>query len=62
MFHSELEHAVKPDDIRLGIMQHLLGSGLVSLEEVRDKDGVLENLFAHVSHHACPACFRSHPF
>ncbi|KAJ7155971.1 aflatoxin-detoxifizyme [Mycena crocata] len=33
---------------RLGIMQHLLRSGLVSLEEVRNKDGVLENLFARV--------------
>ncbi|KAJ7046776.1 aflatoxin-detoxifizyme [Mycena alexandri] len=33
---------------RLGIMQHLLQSGLVSLEEVRDKDGGLENLFVRV--------------
>ncbi|KAJ7709910.1 aflatoxin-detoxifizyme [Mycena rosella] len=33
---------------RLGIMQHLLQSGIVSLEEVRDKDGSLENLFVHV--------------
>ncbi|KAJ7452417.1 dipeptidyl peptidase III [Mycena galericulata] len=32
----------------LGIMQHLLRSGLVSLEEVRGKDGALENLFARV--------------
>ncbi|KAJ6596888.1 aflatoxin-detoxifizyme [Mycena vulgaris] len=34
---------------RLGIMQHLLQSGLVSLEEVRDKDGILENLFVRVN-------------
>ncbi|KAJ7109371.1 aflatoxin-detoxifizyme [Mycena epipterygia] len=33
---------------RLGIMQHLLRSGLVSLQEVRDKDGALENLFVRV--------------
>ncbi|KAJ7172480.1 aflatoxin-detoxifizyme [Mycena filopes] len=33
---------------RLGIMQHLLRSGLVSLEEVRDKNGGLENLFVRV--------------
>lgn len=42
-------------------MQHLLRSGLVSLEEVRDKDGVLENLFARVSHHPFLACFQPHP-
>jgi len=33
---------------RLGIMQHLFRSGLVSLDEVRDKNGVLENLFVRV--------------
>ncbi|KAJ7774615.1 peptidase family M49-domain-containing protein [Mycena maculata] len=33
---------------RLGIMQHLLRSEIVRLEQVRDKDGVLENLFARV--------------
>ncbi|KAF8212242.1 aflatoxin-detoxifizyme [Mycena galopus ATCC 62051] len=33
---------------RLGIMQHLFRSGLVSLEEVRDKNDVLENLFVRV--------------
>ncbi|KAJ7343490.1 aflatoxin-detoxifizyme [Mycena albidolilacea] len=33
---------------RLGIMQHLFRAGLVSLEEVRDKNGVLENLFVRV--------------
>ncbi|CAK5277698.1 unnamed protein product [Mycena citricolor] len=32
---------------RLGIMQHLLKSGLVTIEEVR-KDGVLENLYVKV--------------
>ncbi|KAJ7063296.1 aflatoxin-detoxifizyme [Mycena amicta] len=33
---------------RLGIMQHLLRSGLVKLEEVRGQDGALENLFVRV--------------
>ncbi|KAJ6630797.1 aflatoxin-detoxifizyme [Mycena sp. CBHHK59/15] len=33
---------------RLGIMQHLLRSGLVRLEEVRDSEGSLENLFVLV--------------
>ncbi|KAJ7721691.1 aflatoxin-detoxifizyme [Mycena olivaceomarginata] len=33
---------------RLGIMQHLFRAGLVSLDEVRDKNGVLENLFVRV--------------
>ncbi|KAJ7632614.1 aflatoxin-detoxifizyme [Roridomyces roridus] len=33
---------------RLGIMQHLLRSGVVRLEEIRDKEGVLENLYARV--------------
>ncbi|KAJ6502555.1 aflatoxin-detoxifizyme [Mycena sanguinolenta] len=33
---------------RLGIMQHLFRSGLVSLDEVRDKNGALENLFVRV--------------
>ncbi|KAJ7273708.1 aflatoxin-detoxifizyme [Mycena haematopus] len=33
---------------RLGIMQHLFRSDLVSLDEVRDKNGVLENLFVRV--------------
>ncbi|KAJ7449805.1 aflatoxin-detoxifizyme [Mycena latifolia] len=32
----------------LGIMQHLLKSKLVSLEEVRGQDGTLENLFVRV--------------
>ncbi|KAF7363442.1 Dipeptidyl peptidase 3 [Mycena sanguinolenta] len=33
---------------RLGIMQHLFRSGLVSLDEVRDQNGTLENLFVRV--------------
>ncbi|KAK7014867.1 putative dipeptidyl peptidase [Favolaschia claudopus] len=33
---------------RLGIMQHMFRSGLVTLDEVRDKDGALENLFVRV--------------
>ncbi|KAJ7278369.1 aflatoxin-detoxifizyme [Mycena rebaudengoi] len=33
---------------RFGIMQHLLRSKIVTLEEVRDEDGALENLFVHV--------------
>jgi hypothetical protein len=31
-------------------MQHLFRAGLVSLDEVRDKNGVLEILFVRVSH------------
>ncbi|KAJ7219267.1 aflatoxin-detoxifizyme [Mycena pura] len=33
---------------RLGIMQHLLRSGLIRLQEVRDKNGALENMFVRV--------------
>lgn len=47
---------------RLGIMQHLLQSGLVSLEEVRDKDGGLENLFVRVSHYSLPSSSLSNFF
>ncbi|KAJ7685164.1 aflatoxin-detoxifizyme [Mycena polygramma] len=45
---STKKHGQAHMQARLGIMQHLLRSGLVSLEEVRDKNGVLENLFARV--------------
>ncbi|KAJ6547558.1 aflatoxin-detoxifizyme [Mycena capillaripes] len=45
---STKKHGQAHMQARLGIMQHLLRSGLVSLEEVRDKHGVLENLFVHV--------------
>jgi len=33
---------------RLGITQHLIKEGIASLEEVRSKDGVLENLFVRI--------------
>ncbi|THH30987.1 hypothetical protein EUX98_g3215 [Antrodiella citrinella] len=33
---------------RLGITQHLIKEGIASLEEVRSKDGVLENLYVRV--------------
>ena len=33
---------------RLGITQHLVNSGIVQLEEVRDVDGRLENLYVRV--------------
>lgn len=48
--------------IRLGIMQHLFRSGLVSLDEVRDKDGVLENLFVRVSLSSRLSCCRLHSY
>ncbi|KAJ7940644.1 aflatoxin-detoxifizyme [Mycena leptocephala] len=46
---STKKHGQAHMQARLGIMQHLFRSGLVSLDEVRDKDGVLENLFVRVN-------------
>lgn len=37
-----------PLDPSLGITQHLIKEGIASLEEVRDKDGKLENLYVRV--------------
>lgn len=34
---------------RLGITQHLIKSGIARLEEVRDTNGKLENLYIRVS-------------
>ncbi|KAH8103335.1 aflatoxin-detoxifizyme [Cristinia sonorae] len=34
---------------RLGITQHLIKEGIASLEEVRDKDGKLENLYVRIN-------------
>ena len=36
-------------DYRLGITQHLIKSGIARLEEVRDANGALENLYVRVS-------------
>ena len=48
--------------IRLGITQFLINGGLASLEEIRDANGKLENLYVRVSQFLLVVCAVNHGF